>query len=117
MKNITRTITAVLIIAALSTSALSLEICKRGYLDSFVKPTTEGGWGLPAWIVSIMTEKRAYTSGEIYAAIQASTLDASIKALAEEPIAQILKWMEGKTFSGVTIGNPKNEKITYQPED
>ena len=33
-------------------------IAKRGYLDSFVKPTSEGGRGLCEWIVSIMTENR-----------------------------------------------------------
>lgn len=94
-----------------------MDICKKGYLDAFVTPTGEGGWGLPTWIVSIMLENRAYSTFEVYTAIQDSGLDASIKALSKEQITQILTWMSGKEFNGVTIGLPRNETITYtQPE-
>ena len=100
-----------------SLSSGALEICEKGYLDKFVTPTAEGGWGLPTWIVGQMSENRAYTHVEIYDLIQASALDASIKALEAQQIAYILDWMVGKTFNNVTIGRPKTEKITYTPTE
>jgi len=93
-----------------------MDICKEGYLDVFVKPVSAGGWGLCEYIVSLMSENRAYAHTEIYAAIQASELDASIKALSPEQIRQNMDWMVGKTFAGVVIGRPENQTITYIPE-
>lgn len=90
-----------------------MEICKSGYLDDFVKPVSEEGWGLCEWIVSQMTENRAYNHTEIYDLIQASGLDASIKALEKAQILSICDYMNGKTFSGVLIGLADNQKITY----
>lgn len=91
----------------------TMDICKEGYLNEFVKPQSEGGWGLCEWIVSVMTENRSYSRADIYAAIQGSTLDASIKALTEVQIGLIQEYMVGKTFSGVLIGNATNQQITY----
>jgi hypothetical protein len=93
-----------------------MQICKNGYLNNFVKPTAEGGWGLCEWIVSIMTETKSYASTEIYEAILASNLDASIKALSYEDIKKVLNYMIGKTISGIQIGNAVNQNITYVAE-
>jgi hypothetical protein len=90
-------------------------ICEEGYLNEFVKPVSEGGWGLCETIVSWMTVKRGYSAQEFYDLIQASGLDPSIKALDIEQIKKILNYMDGKTFSGKTIGIPENQSITYEP--
>ncbi len=94
-----------------------MEICKNGYLNDFVKPTSEGGWGLCEWIVSIMAESRPYTHVEVKAAIDGSTLDASIKALSVENIKAICEWMQGKTFAGVTVGSAGKQRISYVPPE
>ena len=62
-----------------------------------------------------MIETRGYSSTEIYDAIQASELDASIKALSKEHVKDICDYMIGKAFSGVTIGQDETQKITYTP--
>lgn len=90
-----------------------MDICESGYLNEFVKPVSEGGWGLCEWIVSQMTENRAYSHAEIHALIQASGLDASIKALNLAQILAVCDYMVGKTFSSITIGLADREKITY----
>ena len=93
-----------------------MQICVEGYLDDFVKPTSEGGWGLCEWIVSQMTENRAYSTKEIYDTIQSSELSPDIKALGYKDIIQISEYMIGKTFSSKTIGKATNQKITHRPE-
>jgi hypothetical protein len=115
MKKITRIIIAVLIAITMSLPVAAFEVCEKGYLDIFVTPTSEGGWGLPTWIVGQMTETRAYTHVEIYDLIQASGLDASVKALDVNQIRLIMEWMVGKEFNGVTLGIPQSERITYVP--
>lgn len=95
-----------------------MQICKKGYLDIFVKPVSEGGWGLCEWIVSVMSENRAYSGKEIYDSIQDSELSVDIKALSLQDInTEIFPYMIGKTFSGVTIGKAQDEKITYDPTE
>ncbi len=91
-----------------------MKICKKGFLNDFVKSTVDGGWGLCEWIVSIMTVQRGYTHTEIYTAIQSSGLDASIKALSKEHILDICKFMVGRTFSDVIIGRALDESITIE---
>ncbi len=91
-----------------------MKICKKGFLNDFVKSTADGGWGLCEWIVSIMTVQRGYTHSEIFTAIQSSGLDASIKALSKEQILEICEFMVGRTFSGVTIGRALDESITIE---
>jgi hypothetical protein len=90
-------------------------ICESGFLNDFVKPVSEGGWGLCEWIVSQMSETRTYAHTEIYTLIQGSALDASIKALTSEQIQDICVYMVDKIFSGVTIGRGEHQKITYEP--
>ena len=75
MRNIARIFVVVFAIVALSLPVVALDVCEKGYLDIFVTPTSEGGWGLPTWIVGQMSENRAYTHVEIYEAIQESALD------------------------------------------
>ena len=88
------------------------EIVKQGYLNEFVKPTGDGGWGLCEYIVSLMAENRIYKDEEIYNAIQNDgELSADVKALKQKEIEQVMNWMEGKTFSGVAI--VKTDTITY----
>ena len=89
-----------------------MKICKQGFLNTFVMPSPEG-WGLCEWIVSIMAEQRGYSDNEIYTAIQESELSPDVKSLSESQVKNIFDWMVGKTFSGVTIGNAENQKITY----
>ena len=88
------------------------KIAKKGYLDNFVKPSSEGGWGLCEWIVSIMTENRPYTSIEIYDTIQASELSPDVKALTPNDIKYIVQWMVGGYFSEVNIINSSQWEIT-----
>ena len=88
------------------------KIAKKGYLDSFVKPTSEWWWGLCEWIVSIMTENRPYLSIEIYDVIQASSLSADVKALTPNDIKYITQWMVGGYFSEVNIINGSQWEIT-----
>ena len=60
-----------------------------------------------------MTENRPYSNKEIYDAIQASSLDASVKALTEEQVKYITQWMQGKEFSGVVISKLETQTISY----
>ena len=89
-----------------------VSIAKRGYLDSFVKPTSEGGRGLCEWIVSIMTDNRPYPHPEVYEIIQASSLDASVKALTLPEIKDICEWMVWGYFSEIYIINQNQGEIT-----
>jgi hypothetical protein len=105
MRKLARIIVAVLIAITMSLPVAAFEVCEKGYLDIFVTP----------WIVGQMTETRAYTHVEIYDLIQASGLDASVKALDINQIRLIMEWMVGKEFNGVTLGIPQSERITYVP--
>jgi len=91
-----------------------MTICEEGFLNQFVKSVAEGGWGVPEYIVSIMAENRGYTIQEFYDTIQASGLDASVKALSLAQIRQICEWMVGKEFTGVEVGNYASQSITYE---
>ena len=90
-----------------------MQICKEGYLNIFVKPESEGGLGLCDWMATVMTETRAYSTSEVYAAVQNSGLHADVKALSQSQIKDILEWMIGKTFENVTFGRVTNQQITY----
>ena len=112
------------LILSFAICANAVNISKEGRLNTFVKPTSDGGWGLPAWIISQMTENRAYTHQEIYATIQDSTtvLDASVKALSQKDIHDITEWMLDRgTFivSGDTISiiRAEDDEITYNPDE
>jgi len=94
------------------------EIVKQGFLNNFVKPISEGGWGLCTTIISYMTENRTYKDDEIYQSIQADTeLTSDVKALTFQEIEEIIEWMGGKTFniSGDEITIVKKDNITYTP--
>jgi hypothetical protein len=109
------------LILALATTAFAVNIVKQGRLDNFVKPQSEGGWGLPAWIISQMTENRDYSHQEIYTAIQGSELSNDVKALSEKDVQTIFKWMlaqERFIVSGDTINivRKDEDEITWQPD-
>jgi len=94
------------------------KIVKQGYLNNFVTPVSEGGWGLCTTIISYMAENRSYTDNEIYLAISADTgLTASVKALSFQEIEQIMDWMVGKTFkiNDTDITIVQTDNITYTP--
>lgn len=94
-----------------------MKICKEGYLNNFIKPVAESGWGLCEWIVSQMAEARAYTNNEIYDLIQISELDSQIKSLSKEQVKDVCNWMIGNDFNGVIIGDAHDETITYNQSD
>ncbi len=94
-----------------------MEICREDYLNSFVTPEADGGWGLCEWIVSVMAENRVYTHVEIKEAIDASPLGAPVKALPVETIKDVCEWMQGKTFAGVTVGSAGKQRISYVPPE
>lgn len=55
-------------------------IFEKNYLDIYLRKQSEGGWGVGDWVSdTVITEKRPYTTQEIYAAIQDSDLDATVK--------------------------------------
>lgn len=80
------------------------EYCILGYLNDFVEV-----WGLHTTILSWMASSKKMSHTEVWDAIQASGLDASIKALEPRDIHTILEWMFGQGL----IGKPENSTITY----
>ena len=81
-----------------------------GYLNEFVKPQSEGGWGLPdPTILSWISTDKRLTDTEVYVKIQASSLDAKIKALSLQDVKKIMIWMNKEGLVGVA----DSQEITY----
>ncbi len=86
-----------------------------GYLNEFVMPSPEG-WALHITILSWISTDKRLTDSEVYGKIQASELDARIKALSLQDIKKIMVWMEQESL----IGKADAQEITYvipEPEE
>ena len=88
---------------------------KAGRLNSFITPIAQGGLGLCELIVTHMSVNRIYTPAEVYATIQSSGANATLKSLSEAEIDRIMTWMIGKTINGVEIIAGGTGSITIDP--
>ncbi len=87
------------------------DYCTIAYLNSMVTPSPTG-WGLDVTIKAWVTTDKKVTHSDIWDKIQASGLDAVIKALSKDEIRTIMDWM----VSQGQIGKPELQTITYSPE-
>jgi hypothetical protein len=87
-------------------------------LDTFVKPVSEGGYGIPDSIVGYMTELRSYTTSQLYASYKDdSGLSSDAKALDYVEFKKVIEWMIGKEFDGKTVTNQLGLVITYNQDE
>ena len=95
-----------------------MKITKDDYLELFVKPVSEGGYGLPDIVLGWLEDYHwtGLDHVDIYTLIQADpSINPEIKNLKSDDIRIILVWMDKKNFGGKNLIMKENYKIKYNP--